>query len=233
MAAQAAQAAPPGKLVYAIEGNIGIGKTTLIRYMLEKLGPDVVYICEEPVPGDLLDAFYANPDSEDAAFALQMHMLKHRFTALMKALAEDAPIIIMDRGFYGDAAFFKMREWTPEHTTQYIKKNEQHWAVVQLLINAHILDVYTTLFLASTPSFLTDVARSRIAARGRPCERSIGAPYLWQYERILSDLLTRAKQTFRPVHTIALWDGQPVEELFARVCYYVPRTSGVLVNADE
>jgi len=104
-------------LLFTIEGNIGVGKTTLIntlRHTPEITGRKVIFL-EEPVAiwesikddagKNIIELFYS--DQQAYAFSFQMMAYISRLTALKDAMAQhpDA-IIITERSVYTDKHIF-------------------------------------------------------------------------------------------------------------------------------
>ena len=88
-----------GRLIIAIEGNIGIGKSTLLANLRKHFALDEsVAIVDEPVAlwekHGLLEAMYTDTLSR---CAFQLMALTTRYTALLEALASKAKIIITER----------------------------------------------------------------------------------------------------------------------------------------
>jgi deoxyadenosine/deoxycytidine kinase len=88
-----------GRLIIAIEGNIGIGKSTLLANLRKHFALDEsVAIVDEPVAlweeHGLLEAMYTDTLSR---CAFQLMALTTRYTALLDALASKAKVIITER----------------------------------------------------------------------------------------------------------------------------------------
>lgn len=103
-------AAPPAKdrLVVSIEGNIGIGKSTLLANLRKRYANDPrVAFVDEPVElweaNDLLGAMYRNELSRSS---FQFMALTTRYTALLNSFNSEASIIITERSFLSDRYCF-------------------------------------------------------------------------------------------------------------------------------
>ena len=88
------------KKIYALEGNIGAGKTTILK-IIGKHFKDVE-IVEEPVKQwqnlggmNLLESFYTNP--KRWGFSFEFYSMFTKLRALLNAANTDKPIIIIER----------------------------------------------------------------------------------------------------------------------------------------
>ena len=154
------------KKYVVLAGNIGAGKTTLVRMMCEKLGWRPYYepVAENPYLADFYD------DMARWAFHSQVFFLTHRVRS-HRALMDDPWTVVQDRSVYEDAEVFARnlylsgrmseRDWTT-----YL---ELYHAVITLLPPPDLV-VYLQ---ASVP-----VLRRRIARRGRNFEAAISDEYL-------------------------------------------------------
>ena len=85
------------KKIYALEGNIGAGKSTIMKIIGNQFH-DVEFV-EEPVKNwqnlggmNLLDAFYSDP--KRWGFSFEFHSMLTKIQALLNAAESDKPIII-------------------------------------------------------------------------------------------------------------------------------------------
>jgi len=96
-------------LVVEVEGNLGSGKSTVLRKLLESLQKDEPGICSvfgELINNDFLGAFYSN--SKKYGFAFQMYMLTTRLYQIDEAFRQarnERKIAFLDRGAVGDTLF--------------------------------------------------------------------------------------------------------------------------------
>jgi deoxyguanosine kinase len=151
------------RLFVAIEGPIGVGKTTLARLMSEPLGAEVVLEVVEENP--FLRHFYQ--DIRGYAFQTQIFFFLSRYRqqqALRRAREQHRPVI-----------------------SDYIFAKDRLFA--QMNLDAQELDLYDRLFQLIAPMtpqpdlvlYLTahlDTLLQRIALRDRPFERAIAPDYL-------------------------------------------------------
>jgi len=154
------------KKFIAVAGNIGVGKSTLVNLLCERLGWQPFY---EPV-GDnpYLADFYANMGAW--AFHSQIFFLARRLRSHYE-LAQHPTSVIQDRSVYEDAEIFAENLFRQGalQARDYQTYRELYETAVQLLPPPDLL-IYLR---ASVPTLL-----QRIALRGRDYERAIPPPYL-------------------------------------------------------
>lgn len=158
----------------AIEGLIGVGKSTFIREGAEKFGLTPVFESVEDNP--FLSRYYGNP--ERWAYTLQMHFLYDRY---LKHLPNQ---ILLDRSIYGDLCFAEI-----QRDNGYMDKSEfdlyrKHFQI--LTSNLPPLDLCIHLDVS------VEMVVERIKKRGRGYESDIPVSYLMtlseQLERLPSYL---------------------------------------------
>jgi deoxyadenosine/deoxycytidine kinase len=154
------------KTYVVLAGNIGAGKSTLVRMMCDRLGWEPYFepVAENPYLAD----FYG--DMKRWAFHSQVFFLTYRARA-HRALQEIPRSVVQDRSFYEDAEVFARalfrtgamsdREWETYRGL---------YQTLTTLLSAPDLVVYLK---ASVPTL-----RRRIAQRGRPFEAAISDGYL-------------------------------------------------------
>ncbi|MDQ7820035.1 MAG: deoxynucleoside kinase [Armatimonadota bacterium] len=154
---------PEGVPVVAVEGPIGVGKTTLARRLGEALEAEVVLEVVEENP--FLSRFYE--DIRAVAFQTQIFFLLSRFRqqeAVRQARARGVPVV-----------------------TDYIFAKDRLFA--RLTLDPQEMDLYDRVYAALapravTPSLVVYLRASlptlleRIARRGRPFERALQPAYL-------------------------------------------------------
>jgi deoxyadenosine/deoxycytidine kinase len=168
-----------------IAGNIGAGKSTLVKHLCKALSWTPYY---EPVSENpYLEDFYA--DMKKWAYHSQLFFLSDRM-AMHKELQEHGGSVVQDRSIYEDAQIFAKNLYLQGH----IKKRdfETYWKMYKVaasLLQPPDLLVYLK---ASIPSL-----ESRIALRNRNFEASIPREYLEQlnglYEEWTFDYKDSAK----------------------------------------
>jgi deoxyadenosine/deoxycytidine kinase len=154
------------KTFVVLAGNIGAGKSTLVRMMCEKLDWEPYY---EPVAENpYLEDFYA--DMPRWAFHSQVFFLTYRARA-HRALMDASRPVVQDRSFYEDAevfarslhrqGFMSDRDWGAYHGL---------YSTLTTLLAPPDLVVYLR---ASVPTL-----QRRIGRRGRSFESRISDEYL-------------------------------------------------------
>ncbi len=163
------------KKFVAVAGNIGVGKSTLVTMLCQKLGWQPFYepVAENPYLAD----FYA--DMQTWAFHSQIFFLTHRLR-MHRQLLDHPTSLIQDRTVYEDAEVFADNLYRQGliHTRDYRTYHELYEVVTEFLPPPDLV-VYLR---ASVPTLF-----SRISSRGRDFERQITAEYLGQ----LNDLYER------------------------------------------
>ncbi len=176
------------KYFITIAGNIGVGKSTLVRLLTQRLGWEPVYEAVEENP--YLADFYQ--DMRQWSFQSQVFFLSRRLRQ-HHSLLQLNKSVIQDRSVYEDAEIFARNLYDQGNM------NERDW-------NCYF-DLYRTLATLLRPPDLviylrasSPTLRRRITQRGRDYEQEIDAAYL---ER-LNKLYDRWSSAFRlsPVLTV-------------------------------
>lgn len=175
------------KYFITIAGNIGVGKSTLVRLLAERNGWEPVYeaVTENPYLAD----FYR--EMRRWAFQSQVFFLSRRLQQ-HHYLLQQAESIIQDRSVYEDAEIFARNLYKQGDMS------ERDWLCYQ--------DLYRTLTLLLQPPDLViylsaslPTLRRRISSRGRAYEKGISDNYLarlnvlydsWSEKFALSPVLT-------------------------------------------
>lgn len=150
----------------AVEGNMGVGKTTLVRELARHL--DACFV-EEPVTAPtfatLLERYYEDPERWGMTF--QLDTLRSRVLAHRCA---PPGVVLQDRSVIGDQIFARVAR-----KLGYIDDTE--YAVYQQLRDALMYDlepIRLVLYLRTSPQTCLD----RIALRDRSCEHGVPLSYL-------------------------------------------------------
>jgi len=158
-----------------VAGNIGVGKSTLVRVMHEHLGWEPFY--EAVVENPYLADFYA--DMPRWAFHSQMFFLTRRLHSHHQLLTRPA-VVVQDRSVYEDAEIFARNLFLQGRmsTRDYATYTDMY-AVLKLFLPPPHLVVYLQ---ASVDTLL-----KRIALRGRDYEKGIERAYLEQLNRLYEE----------------------------------------------
>lgn len=180
----------------AVSGNIGVGKTSLVRFLTERYGIQPMY---EPF-GDnpYLDDFYQ--DMDRWAFHSQTWFLARKFR-LHQELEATPGTFVMDRTIYEDAEIFatylaRSRRMTRRDFATYIELYEsmkQSLRPPDLLIHLRCS---------------VRAIRARIRQRGRPSEQAIPASYLRKLNDLYEDWIGRWSES-----PILIWDSENLDYL--------------------
>lgn len=154
------------KKFIAVAGNIGVGKSTLVALLCEKLGWKPFYepVAENPYLAD----FYE--DMPTWSFHSQIFFLSHRLRNHHE-LSKHPTSVIQDRSVYEDAEIFARNLFKQGHIQKrdYQTYRDLYQTVIGFL-PAPDLVIYLR---ASVPTLL-----ERIASRGRDYELDISPAYL-------------------------------------------------------
>ncbi|MDX1415010.1 MAG: deoxynucleoside kinase [Candidatus Promineifilaceae bacterium] len=154
------------KYFISIAGNIGVGKSTLVQLLAERVGWQPVFeaFAENPYLAD----FYK--DMQRWAFQSQIFFLSRRLQQHYTLLQQPVSII-QDRSVYEDAEIFARNLYDQGDM------NERDWSCY--------LDLYKTLTMLLQPPDLViylkasvSTLRRRISQRGRAYEKGIKEEYL-------------------------------------------------------
>jgi len=150
----------------AVAGNIGVGKSTLVKLLCEEMGWTPFYepVTENPYLAD----FYE--DMQAWAFHSQIYFLMRRLR-IHRKLMDVGGSVIQDRSVYEDAEIFAYNLFLQDAINErdYNTYRELYQVLVEFLPPPDLV-IYLQ---ASVPTLL-----DRIAMRDRTYERTISADYL-------------------------------------------------------
>ncbi len=160
--------------VIIIEGQIGVGKTTMGELLERELGLELFRELQHPETHTLLDKFYA--DQKRWAFTLQVHFLNERFRMIKEIRRSGGGAL--DRSIYGDHIFAEVL-----HEDRAMS-HEEFMTYETLLANMleHVQPPDLLIYLDCT----VETALRRIRKRNRGLESDIPRDYL---ERLNSHYL--------------------------------------------
>ncbi len=162
----------------AVAGNIGVGKSTLVRMMQERLGWEPFY--EAVVDNPYLADFYT--DMPRWAFQSQVFFLTRRLRAHRELL--DSPgVVVQDRSVYEDAQVFARNLFRQGAMVERdYRTYEELYHVLSELLPPPDLIVYLRASV--------DTLVRRIVLRGREYEKSISREYLSQLNELYEEWIT-------------------------------------------
>ena len=162
------------KKIYALEGNIGAGKTTIMKIISNHFN-DVEFV-EEPVSQwqnlggmNLLDSFYTDP--KRWGFSFEFYSLLTKIQALLKAAESDKPIIIIERSIFSNKIFMDLSK-------ELGKLEKMEYRMLMNTYNFYLEHVYPNLsgiIYLDTP---VEECIRRITKRNRGEECTIEKSYL-------------------------------------------------------
>ncbi len=169
------------KKFVAVAGNIGVGKSTLVTMLAQRLEWQPFYepVAENPYLAD----FYS--DMGAWAFHSQVFFLTRRLRSHVELSQHPGPVI-QDRSVYEDAEIFAQNLFLQGHIQprDYQTYRELYETAVQLLPPPDLM-----IYLRGSVPTLLD----RISHRGRDYERTIAPEYLQAlntlYESWISDFV--------------------------------------------
>jgi deoxyadenosine/deoxycytidine kinase len=166
------------KTYVVLAGNIGAGKSTLVRMMSDRLGWEPYY---EPVEENpYLADFYR--DMKRWAFHSQVYFLTHRARS-HHALLDDPRPVVQDRSFYEDAEVFARAHYIAG------AMSERDWNAYRELydtLTALLAPPDLVVYLRATVPTL----RRRIVQRGRSIEADISDTYLEELNALYEEWIT-------------------------------------------
>ncbi|MFN3529215.1 MAG: deoxynucleoside kinase [Bacteroidia bacterium] len=162
----------------AIEGNIGVGKTTLTQLLAERWQIPAIY--ERFLENPFLPRFYEDP--KRYAFSVETAFLAERYRQMHD---EFAAIDLRKNGLLADYSFYK--------TLIFAQRNldaDEYRLFSELfgMINAHLPQPYLFVYLKTD----TEKLLSQISQRGRDFEKHITADYLEKIDAGYLDFMQQA-----------------------------------------
>jgi deoxyadenosine/deoxycytidine kinase len=167
-----------------IAGNIGVGKTTLTRYLAERLKWKPFY--ESVIDNPYLDDFYR--DMRRWSFNLQIYFLAHRFRS-QKEIADLGQPAIQDRTIYEDVEIFAKSLYQQGYMSE-----RDHQTYRQLFNDMVYFLPQPDLIIYLKSSVKTLL--QRIKFRGRDFEKSISPDYLEYLNLAYEKWMKEAKEKF-------------------------------------
>ena len=172
------------KKIYTIEGNIGAGKTTILK-IIGKNFDDVTFV-EGPVSQwqnlggeNLLEKFYQDP--ERWGFTFEFYSMLSKIKCLMKAADSEKNIIIIERSILSNKIFIDISK-------EMNKLNDLEYGMLINTYNFYRQNVYPILngiIYLNTP---VDLCVQRIIKRNRGGESNVDKNYLLMLKEKFDEL---------------------------------------------
>ncbi|MBG7609541.1 MAG: deoxynucleoside kinase [Anaerolineae bacterium] len=160
------------KKYVAVAGNIGVGKSTLVEMLCQRLNWTPFY---EPVSENpYLPDFYK--DMETWAFHSQIFFLTHRLRA-HRNLLDHSSSAIQDRSVYEDAEVFAHNLYLQKQMSE---RDYHSYRELYLVLSEFLPPPDLVVYLRASVTTL----QRRIQRRGRNYERQIEAEYLQQLNNL-------------------------------------------------
>lgn len=174
----------------AVSGNIGVGKTSLVKHLTTNYGVTPVY--EPFADNPYLDDFYA--DMKQWSFHSQVWFLSHKFR-LHRELQETPGTLVQDRTIYEDAEIFA----TYLHRSRRMNKRD-HQTYLELYgaMKASLQPPDLMIYLRCSVRAI----RKRIKQRGRPSEQNIPTSYLRKLNVLYEEWIERYEGP------VLVWDSE-------------------------
>ncbi|MHB1339711.1 MAG: deoxynucleoside kinase [Bellilinea sp.] len=213
------------KKFIAVAGNIGVGKSTLVRLLCGKMGWEPFYepVTENPYIAD----FYKNMDAW--SFHSQVFFLTHRLRIHQRILSFPGSVI-QDRSIYEDAEVFAHNLYVQGHLND---RDYETYRALYLTVADFIPPPDLVIYLRATSTTL----QQRIGLRDRDYERRIPTEYLDQlnelYEKWISSFI------LCPVLTVPADDldyvahPRHLDLILAKVQEKLTGKEEVIFSADE
>ena len=197
------------KKIYALEGNIGAGKTTIMAIIGQYFSS--VEFVEEPVNQwqnlggmNLLDAFYTDP--QRWGFSFEFYSMLSKIKALLKAANSDKPVIVIERSILSNKVFMDLSH-------ELGKLQEMEYKMLMNTYDFYLQHVYPQLSGIIYLDIPVDECIRRITKRNRGEECSIERSYLQRIKEKM-DLLADSST----MHVIRIDGMYDCERDKVRIC---------------
>lgn len=179
-------------MLIAVAGNIGTGKTTLVRRLSEHFGYKAEYEAIQTNP--YLSLFYQ--DMHRWAFPLQVYFLGHRFKQGL-AIGNYESGVVLDRTIYEDANVFAKNLFSLEYLTKVDYNNylNLYQSMVGLIPKPDLL-----VYLKGSPEKLKSRINERSGLGERSFEDTIPLSYLQHLDRCYREWIE--SYDYSPIITI-------------------------------
>jgi deoxyadenosine/deoxycytidine kinase len=213
------------KKYIAIAGNIGVGKSTLVKLLSDQLNwqPFFEPVAENPYLAD----FYKNMAAW--SFQSQIFFLTHRLQ-MQQMVIRCQGSVIQDRSIYEDAEIFAYNLHLQGHLNQ--RDYETYYTLYQTLSDFLPPPDLVIYLRASVPTLI-----KRIAKRDRDYERTISPAYLEQLNKLYENWINSF--TLCPVLTVPaddldyVADSRHLDLISAKVQQKLTGKDVVIFTPDE
>lgn len=192
---------PPGKapLVVGVEGNIGVGKSSLLRELGVR-NPSWLLILE-PVEkwAAMLGATHENP--KELSVGLQRLVCRVMVDRLPEPeQIRNVPVILMERSLEASQHVFTQLAYEQGHINARDREDLNHMFEKSRLNVDRKLSPGLVLYLSTCP----EKALERVRGRGRPCERSLSLSFLSHLHHLHVNWLLKGRPQAppAPVHSL-------------------------------
>ena len=166
-----------------VAGNIGAGKTTLVKILSERLGFNPFYEPHDENP--YLADFYE--DMKSWSYHSQVYFLTRRLK-INKELLQAEGTVVQDRSVYEDAQIFARNLYLQGDLSQ--RDYQVYQDLYQILVSLLPMPSLIIYLRASV-----DTLMKRIACRGREYEAGISREYLGRLNQLYEDWMGNFDQS--------------------------------------
>ena len=166
-----------------VAGNIGAGKTTLVKILSERLGFNPFYEPHDENP--YLADFYE--DMKSWSYHSQVYFLTRRLK-IHKELLQATGTVVQDRSVYEDAQIFARNLYLQGDLSQ--RDYQVYQDLYQILVSLLPMPSLIIYLRASV-----DTLMKRIACRGREYEAGISREYLGRLNQLYEDWMGNFDQS--------------------------------------
>jgi deoxyadenosine/deoxycytidine kinase len=176
------------KKYIVVAGNIGVGKSTLVNLLCQRLQWDPFYepVTENPYLAD----FYEDMDTW--GFHSQVFFLAHRLS-IQHQILKHTGSVVQDRSIYEDAEIFACNLYHQGHFSQ---RDYDTYRALYQSVNTFLPPPDLVIYLRASVSTLLH----RITQRNRDYERSISPEYLHKLNELYRQWIEQF--TLCPVLTV-------------------------------
>lgn len=190
-----------------IEGNIGVGKSSLTSDLAKELGARPLF---EPVAENpYLEDYYRDP--KRYGLEMQYWLMSRRFEMhewAIRHIWQTGQPVVMDRSIYGDWIFARRNHLDGNIDDKGYNAYMHHRAVM----DRYLMVPHFVIFLHAKP----ETCLERISTRGRGCEKSVPLSYLRGLHDLHLELsleLDRKGAKILPIEWERFMTGADVAEL--------------------